>query len=116
MQIKEEKAGRVNILSIIGRVEMVHTTQLRTDIFAKIDNSEFGLLLDLSNLDYINSMGLGIFIRSAKLMDEKKRRLVFCSIKENILEVFEIAGFTSILKIYDSKEKALESFPKDSST
>ena len=87
MQIKEEKAGRVNILGIIGRVEMVHTTQLRTDIFAKIDNSEFDLLLDLSNLDYINSMGLGIFIRAAKLMDEKKRRLVFCSIKENILVV-----------------------------
>ena len=109
MEIYEEKAGVIDILQIIGRVEMVHTTQLRADIFAKIDNSESGLLLDLSGMDYINSMGLGIFMRAAKVMDEKKRPLAFCSIKDNILEIFEIAGFTSILNIHTTREKALES-------
>ena len=114
MEIKEDNTGLVTVLIITGRVEMVQTAEMRESIFTQINNSDSGLLLDLSALDYINSMGLGIFIRAAKEMNEKNRRLVFCSLKENIAEIFEIAGFTKILQIFNTKEEALASFKKDS--
>ncbi|MCK4890638.1 MAG: STAS domain-containing protein [Candidatus Aminicenantes bacterium] len=106
MEIKTDITGNIDIISIIGRVEMINIEMLREKIFTIIENSESGVLIDLKALEYINSAGLGILIRIAKVMETRKRPLVFSSLKENIFEIFKIAGFTNILTIFPTQEEA----------
>jgi anti-sigma B factor antagonist len=114
MRIIEENIDKINILSIQGRVEMIHIPQLREIIARKLSADKSSLLVDLSDLDYINSTGLGIFIRAAKQMNEEKRRLGFCSLRENIMEIFKIAGFIKILDVYINREEAICAFKEKS--
>ena len=37
-------------------------------------------------------------------------KFVLCGLQENIAEIFEISGFTSIFQIFENQEKALEVF------
>jgi len=39
-----------------------------------------------------------------------KGKFVLCSLQENIREIFEISGFTSIFEIYPNEEDALNAF------
>jgi anti-anti-sigma factor len=107
MRINEEKIGQIWVLTIKGRVERIHAPNLRDSILSKINNNELYILLDLSDLDYISSAGLGIFIHAAKQIKERKGRIIFCSLRENIMEIFKIAGFIKILEIYKTREEAI---------
>lgn len=110
MNVKSDITGNIEIISISGRVEMIHVEELRKKTFTIIKKSENGIIIDLKNLEYINSAGLGILIHIAKIMENNKRPLGFSSLKENILEIFKIAGFTKILNIFPTKEEAIKAF------
>ncbi len=110
MKFETDISGNINVISIIGRIEMIHIDTLRENIFTLIDKNENGVLINLKDLEYINSAGLGILIRIAKIMENKKRPLAFSSLKENIFEIFKIAGFTNILTIFPTQEEAMKFF------
>ena len=112
MQIKEEKKGSILILSISGRVEMITSPQLKENVVSHINRGEHQLLFDLAELEYISSPGLGVLLYTAKLIQEKKGEIAFCSLRAHIFEVFKICGFEKVLPIYQTKEDALGSFSK----
>ena len=56
------------------------------------------LRFDLSSLEYISSAGLRVLLSAQKTMNNQGRMTITgCS--EDILEIFEITGFTDILNI-----------------
>lgn len=60
------------------------------------------LILDLTDLEYISSMGLRIFLQTKKESNEKNRKLIIKNMQNSIREVFEITGF---LKLMVNEEK-----------
>ncbi|MEN8154070.1 MAG: STAS domain-containing protein [Acidobacteriota bacterium] len=110
MKVKSDITENIEVISIIGRIEMIHIEEFRNKAFKLVEKGENGIIFDLKNLEYINSAGLGILIHIAKNMEKSKRDLAFCSLKENILEIFKIAGFTKILNVFPTKEDALKVF------
>lgn len=110
MHIKEEKKGKVLVLTVTGRVEIRTSPQLKENIMAHIEQGEYQLLFDLSELEYISSSGLGVLLHAAKTLQTKKGRVVLCSLRAHIKEVFKICGFDNIFPIFDSCEEALGNF------
>jgi stage II sporulation protein AA (anti-sigma F factor antagonist) len=108
MEIKEEKIGPVLILSVLGRVEMLSSPQLKEKIVHHINEGKHKLLFDLSGLDYISSPGLGVLLYTAKLLEEKKGLMHLCALKPHISEVFKICGFEKVLPIFSNREEALK--------
>jgi anti-sigma B factor antagonist len=68
------------------------------------------LVVELSQLDYISSAGLRIFLLAAKRMDESKGKMILCSLKDSVKQVFEIAAFSSFLNLAGSIEEAIKNF------
>ena len=110
MQISEEKVGSVLVISVSGRVEMFTSPRLKETILSHINKGEYHLLFDLSELDYISSPGLGVLLYTAKTLQDKKGKMVLCSLKAHIHEVFKICGFEKVLPIYKTREEALKVF------
>jgi anti-anti-sigma factor len=64
------------------------------------------LLIELSQLEYISSAGLRVLLVVAKRIQQKGGKVVLCALVPNVKEVFEISGFSSIFKIFDTVEDA----------
>jgi anti-anti-sigma factor len=79
-------------------------------ILAVIDEGERQLVIDLSQLNYVSSAGLRVFLLASKRLSPAGGKLVLCSLQEPVKEVFEIVGFFSILSILGSRDEALKSF------
>ena len=56
------------------------------------------LVLDCGELEYISSAGLRVILKAQKLMNAQGN-MKLTHVKETILEVFDITGFTDILTI-----------------
>ena len=72
-----------------------------------MDRGIYQLVVDLSDLAYVSSMGLRSFITIGKMAQEKGGKLRLCRLTGLVKQVFEITRLTSIFPIHDSVESAL---------
>lgn len=61
-----------------------------------LKNTNKDLVIDLENLDYIDSTGLGMFINIYKDQEEKQKNVKIVNPKENIKKLFKITDLTNL--------------------
>jgi len=108
MEITEERRGDILILQIIGKLDSSTSKDLEEKILSIIASSQGKLVIDLSQLDYVSSAGLRVFLLAAKRMDGAKGKMILCSLKDAVKQVFDIAGFSSLLTLTASTEEAIK--------
>ena len=110
MEINEQVTDQCLIIGITGRLDTTNYSMLEKKLMELIDSNHTKILVDCSKMDYISSSGLRILLMALKKITLVKGKFVLCGLQENIHEIFEISGFTSIFEIYLSKEDALKVF------
>ncbi len=108
MEITEERRADILILRVIGKLDASTSKDLENKILGLIAAREEKMVVDLSQLDYISSAGLRVFLLAAKRMDEAKGKMVLCALKEAVKHIFDIAGFSSLLAFTTSTEEAIK--------
>ncbi len=110
MEINEQKTDQCVIIGITGRLDTTNYSLLEKKLMELIDNHQDKILVDCSKMDYVSSSGLRILLMALKKITMQKGKFVLCGLQENIHEIFEISGFTSIFEIHSSPEEALRVF------
>ena len=72
--------------------------------------TSISLLLDFSNVTYLNSSMLGVLIRLKKRIKEAKGRLRLCSLKPKIYEMFVFTEVYKLFDINDNQQSRLDEF------
>lgn len=70
------------------------------------------VLFDLSKTEYISSVGMRVLLGSMHTIKDGGGTIALSSLCRQVLYVFEIAGFTKIFTIYETREKALRHMNK----
>jgi anti-anti-sigma factor len=110
MELTEQKKDQCMIIGIEGRLDTTNYAVLEKKLMDLIDSHQDKILVDCSKMDYISSSGLRILLMALKKITLAKGRFALCCLQENIHEIFEISGFTSIFEIHLSREDALKVF------
>jgi anti-sigma B factor antagonist len=93
-----------------GRLDANTSPGLEERLVGLIDSGEKRFVVEFTELDYISSAGLRVLLMAAKRLKNLNGRIVLASLKDHIKEVFDIAGFSSVLTIYASEKDAKASF------
>lgn len=107
MEITEDKRGRVKIVGLRGKLDANSSPLAEKRLQGLIEQGEERLVLDLSELTYISSLGLRIFIAIAKNIQKVNGKLALAGLNDHIYEIFKIARFTNIFSIYPSCDEAV---------
>ena len=110
MEINEQETDQCVIIGITGRLDTTNYSILEKKLMELIDNRQDKILVDCSKMDYVSSSGLRILLMALKKITMQKGKFVLCGLQENIHEIFEISGFTSIFEIHSSPDEALKVF------
>ena len=93
---KTNNEGTLTV-TISGRIDTANAPALENEINSSIgDASE--LILDFARVDYISSAGLRVLLTSYKAMS-KKNGMRIRNVGPEIMEIFEVTGFSDILTI-----------------
>jgi anti-sigma B factor antagonist len=106
MEITERRTVEIVTLSLSGKLDTTTAKTFEEKILAQIESGERRFVIDLAQLDYISSAGLRVFVLAAKRLNSTNGKMVLCSLKDPVKEVFDIAGFSSIFSIYGSHDEA----------
>ena len=110
MEVVEKKQNGICILGLLGRLDSNTSPEFEKKIFEVIEDGTKSLIVDFESLDYISSAGLRVLLKATKELKRSDEKIVLCSMKEYIKEVFEIAGFVSLFPIVSSVGDAMEQF------
>jgi anti-anti-sigma factor len=100
-------ANDISVVSPQGRLDSVTSASFERDLLEYIESGATRLLIDFSKLDYISSAGLRSVLLAAKRIRASGGRMSLCSLNQQIAEVFDISGFSSILDIQPSYDAAV---------
>jgi anti-anti-sigma factor len=108
MEISEERKADLVILGLSGKLDATTVKTFEDKILAEIDSGDRRFVIDLSQLDYVSSSGLRVFLLVAKRLRSADGKIAFCSLKDHVQQVFDLSGFSSILAIYGSREDGIK--------
>ena len=91
MEIKKKSADGKLVLKPIGRIDTVTAPELAKMVV--LDNVK-ELEFDLSEVDYISSAGLRIFLGSQQKMTASGGKMVLSGVRPIVKEIFDIVGFS----------------------
>ena len=95
------------LISVKGEVDASSSIELDNALEKALNESK-KILIDLSQLEYISSAGLGVFISYLEELKGKKISLVLFGLKPKVREVFNILGLQHLIKIVGTKAEGLD--------
>lgn len=109
------ESGKTSIIDVQGDLDAHTSSQLERVIQDLIDKRRTNIVVNFSNLNYISSAGLGVFMSFIDEVRSKGGDIKFANMPEKIFQVFDLLGFPLLYEIYDDEKKAIEKFQANAS-
>ena len=98
MEVKVTKEAAATVAALIGRLDTLAAQEIAPQM-DELRNVDGTLVLDCTELSYISSSGLRIFLTLRKAAAEKGGKVVVRNISNEIRSVFMMTGFLNLFEI-----------------
>jgi anti-sigma B factor antagonist len=102
--------GEISVVRVDGVIDTMTSTDLEKVMNSLMERQRHKIIVDLGGVDYISSAGWGIFISNIREIRQHAGDIKLARMIPNVYEIFELLEFDSILKAFDSVEKAKTDF------
>ena len=97
--IQTKVAGAFLLIRPLGDVDMHESPKLRTVVLAEIKKKPKAVIVDLTQVGFIDSSGIATLVEALKESKNVGASLSLCGLSEKILDVFELARLDKVFKI-----------------
>ncbi|MBE6248460.1 MAG: STAS domain-containing protein [Prevotella sp.] len=97
IEIIEQNGGMTAIFN--GRLDTPAAVKAQQDVAPLLENADKVITLDCTNLEYISSSGLRLFLTLRKETSAKGGKVVIVNINDEIKKVFMMTGFFNLFEI-----------------
>ena len=97
MTIEIKRSAEETTIEIVGRLDTITAPKLDKTISEDITDVK-NLVFNFKGLEYISSAGLRVLLGAHKKM-QKIGSMKLVNVREEVMEVFEMTGFSDILTI-----------------
>lgn len=107
MQLSERKEGNILIVKLLEKRLDAHiAVAFKKKMAEFIDNGNELIVLNLSEVNFIDSSGLGSIVSSLKKLGGKGD-LTICCAQENVMSMFHLTRLEKVFEIFAGEEQAV---------
>lgn len=108
MNIKFYKTERILISRVSGELDLVSADNFRLLVDKELENEDIKkLVLNLKEVNFIDSSGLGAILGRYKKMVQKGGVMNIVEANPHVQRILELSGIMRIMKVYTSELEAL---------
>ena len=100
------EAGRLVVSLKEKRLDAVIAGSFREAVVARIDQGERNIVLDMSQVSFMDSSGLGALVYVLKYLGHTGR-LHICGVTPGVMAVLKLTRMDRVLKTFDSRQAAI---------
>ncbi len=107
--IRIEREDKTVVAVLTGEVDMSNAASVRLELAESVTPEDDALLVDLSELSFIDSAGLHTLIELATVLDERRQRFLLCVPQGSTTErAIMIIGLPRAVSVHSDRAEALE--------
>jgi anti-sigma B factor antagonist len=99
MDIEVKDQDKIVSIVVNGDIEMMTIKSFKQKLFEIGQNVDKDIEIDLSNVDYIDSSGVGVLISLLKLQKKKDKTLSINKVSPKVLNVLKLSSLSDVFKI-----------------
>lgn len=103
-------AEGITLIVLRGEIGTETVNQFKDRIDQIVNEGQTKLIMDFGEVNYLNSMGLGVVAATLKKVKKAKGDLKLVNLSSTVAELFELTRLTKVFEIYDNLEAAIASF------
>jgi anti-anti-sigma factor len=94
-------------VELVGRLDTVGVSRVETGFIAHLVPGAKSAIVDLSQVDFVASMGLRMLVSAAKDLKVRQAKLVLYGAQRPVMQVFEAVALNKIIHICSEETEAL---------
>ena len=107
LSISSDARGEVTVVHVGGEIDVYTAPVLRERLDEHISAGRHHLVVDLEDVSFMDSTGLGVLVGRLKLVRAHNGTLRLVCSSERILKVFSITGLDKVFQIFATLDDAL---------
>lgn len=113
MQIDERSVGEVTVLDLNGKITLGQGDELLKDkVNSLVNQGRKQIVLNLGNVPYIDSAGLGEIVRAYTTVSRAGGNLKLLKLTKRLADLLSITKLLTVFETFDSEAEAVRSFQK----
>lgn len=111
MKVQVRSADNATIIDCIGDVDLYSSPSLRETLLQEMRAGISGVLVNLSEVGYIDSSGIATLVEGLQLSRQTKTRFGLFGLRGNARSVLELARLQKVFAIFEDEREALQKIP-----
>ena len=107
--VRFEREDETVVAVVTGEIDMSNATTVRQEIAESVTPDDDAVVIDLSELSFIDSAGLHALIELGTVLTERRQQLLLCLPPgSTIRRAIEIIGLPHAVSVYSDRSEAME--------
>jgi anti-sigma B factor antagonist len=102
------------VVGVTGELELATAPRLRQQMVSLVGEGHTRIVLDLSQVDFVDSIGLGVIVSVLKRVRGRGGELVLVGAIPRVRALFELTRLDEILELHDRLDDAVTARPRRS--
>lgn len=102
LRISDTHEGPRTILAVSGEVDLATAPTLRQRVVQAIDDGARQVVVDLSEVGFMDSTGLGVLIGGLKRLRQLDGNLIVVNPSDPVRKILEVTGLLDVLGVVES--------------
>jgi anti-sigma B factor antagonist len=113
LKMTERNVEGVSVLDLEGRIVLgEESSALREQVKSLLGQERKRIVLNMGNVSYIDSAGLGALVASYTSAKNQGALLKLVNLGQKFREVLQVTKLLTVFEVYDTEGAAISSFPK----
>jgi anti-sigma B factor antagonist len=108
LSLASRTEGDKTVVSVGGEIDVYTAPKLREQIVQLVEEGRYHLVVDMEDVEFLDSTGLGVLVGGLKRVRAHDGSLRLVCTQERILKIFRITGLTKVFPIHSSVAEAVE--------
>ncbi len=109
VKIATRRLEKTAILDISGDIDLAHSGEVRRTMLVEFrENRTPKVILNLLEVNYIDSSGVASLVEGLKASRDAGARMILVGLSPNAYEVLQLSKLLKMFEIYDTEALALE--------
>ncbi len=97
----------LGLVELSGEVDLYTAPRFKEDLVGLIESGVEAIVIDLSQVTFIDSTALGVIISGVKRLRERDGRLMIVAGSRPVVRILDITGLDKVLTVFDTRDEAL---------
>lgn len=111
MKVHLRNTNNISILDCSGEVDLYSSPQLRDTLLKEMHSGVPSVLLNMTEVRYIDSSGIATLVEGLQLSKQTQTRFGLYGLQKNARSVLELARLHKVFTIFENEQEAVEKIP-----